>query len=48
MLRLVTSFVNKSSFGSVRRMSQIFNHGDIVWMDMEMTGEEIYFVSRFN
>lgn len=48
MLRLVSSFINKSSFGSVRRMSQILNHGNLVWMDMEMTGEEVCFVLRLN
>ena len=41
MLRLFTTVVNKTCICPIRKMSNIMkNHGNIVWMDMEMTGKE--------
>lgn len=39
MLRLISSFINKSSISSIRNMSIAMNPKNIVWMDMEMTGK---------
>lgn len=40
MLRLLATVVNKSCACQKRKMSNIMkNHGNIVWMDMEMTGK---------
>lgn len=44
MLKLFSNFFYKSSTHSIRRMSSLIHRNNIVWMDMEMTGEKNFFI----